>query len=62
MKILIRAISNVHVGRIWPASRRFPAPDLKDPNILAQSKSRVMAIEKIQLIVSRLYQVHFDEE
>jgi len=24
MKILIRAIANVHGGRIWPAGRRFP--------------------------------------
>ena len=27
-KILMRAISNVHVGRIWPAGRGFPTPGL----------------------------------
>jgi len=25
-KNLMRAISNVHAGRIWPADRRFPTP------------------------------------
>ena len=25
-KILMRSISNVHAGRIWPARRRFPTP------------------------------------
>jgi len=27
-QILMRAISNVHAGRIWPAGRRFPTPAL----------------------------------
>jgi len=27
-KILMRAKSNLHAGRIWPAGRRFPSPDL----------------------------------
>ena len=29
-KILMRAISNVHAGRIWPAVRRFPTPVLEE--------------------------------
>ena len=33
-KILMRAISNVHAGRIWPAGRRFSTPGLnKLPNL-----------------------------
>jgi len=27
-KILVRAISNVHGGRIWPAGRKFPTPGI----------------------------------
>jgi len=28
-KILMRAMSNVHVGHSWPAGRRFPTPDIE---------------------------------
>jgi len=28
-KILMRAMTNVHTDRIWPAGSRFPTPALK---------------------------------
>jgi len=28
-KIMVRAVSNVHASRIWPAGRRFPTPGLE---------------------------------
>jgi len=33
-KILMRAISNVHASRIWPAGRRFPTPNLNESKCL----------------------------
>jgi len=30
MKIVMRAIPNVHAGRIWPASRRLPTPVIRE--------------------------------
>jgi len=32
-KILMRTISNVHAGRIWPTGSRFPTPVLYQPSL-----------------------------
>ena len=37
----MRAISNVHAGRIWPAGCRFHTPDLKVPEY-SESLCRIL--------------------
>jgi len=40
----MRAISNVHAGRIWPEGRRFPTPALQfgDANITPHDCHRII--------------------
>jgi len=52
-KILMRAISNVHAGRIWSAGRRFPIPALME--ICAVSIELLLETLEVELVYATVH-------